>query len=173
MRDPVLRHPALPGDLHYVGRVVHAGGDLYVAGPVSGRAPGVEPVHQAVRRRQEVSERVMMVTWEEDKKHYPNHQVVACNVEAQSECAHVACTFFARLAPILCAQPVLVDKVSASELRRKVHQECVVGWVPPASATHLFVMRVPEQNLSPLSLTPRDTWWGRRVDPDLTKKPSS
>ena len=44
---------------------------------------------------------------------------VACKMEAQSEYAHVACTSCALLAPISHAQPVLVDRVSASELGRK------------------------------------------------------
>ncbi len=40
-------------------------------------------------------------------------------METQSEYVHVACTLRARLVPILHAQSVLSNKISASELRRK------------------------------------------------------
>ncbi len=40
-------------------------------------------------------------------------------MEAWSEHVHVACTFFARLVPILYAQSVLSNKISGSEIRRK------------------------------------------------------
>ena len=51
-------------------------------------------------------------------------------MEAQLEYVHVAHTFFfARSRTDLHAQSVLIGKISASELRRKLCQECVVGWV--------------------------------------------
>ncbi len=40
-------------------------------------------------------------------------------MEAQSEYAHIACTFFARSVPILYAQSVISNKISASELSQK------------------------------------------------------
>ena len=49
-------------------------------------------------------------------------------MEAQSEHAHVACAFFARVVPILHSRSVLVGKISASELSRKLIKSGVVGW---------------------------------------------
>ena len=50
----------------------------------------------------------------------PNHQWVACKMEAQSEHVRVAYTFFARLAPTCMLSRCLITKISASELRRKL-----------------------------------------------------
>ncbi len=65
------------------------------------------------------------------KKH-PNHQRWYAKMEAQSEHVHVAYihVFFARLAPDLYTQSVLVKKVSASELSPKfINRVLLVGMV--------------------------------------------
>ena len=49
----------------------------------------------------------------------PNHQRWHAKMEARSEYSHVACTFLHVWRPILHAQSMLIDKISASELSRK------------------------------------------------------
>ncbi len=49
-------------------------------------------------------------------------------MEAQSEYVHVACTFFARSAPTCMLSRCFINKISASELRRKfINTLLIVG----------------------------------------------
>ncbi len=56
---------------------------------------------------------------------------VACKMEAQSEYVHIACTFFARSAPICMLSPAqLLTKISASELSQQlIKSTLLVGFV--------------------------------------------
>ncbi len=73
-------------------------------------------------------------------------------MEAQSEYILIACTSFARLAPICMLSRCLLNKFSASELRRKfIKSAFVVGWaallVPhPGSGRLMTTMTIASGN---------------------------
>ncbi len=54
-----------------------------------------------------------------EENEIPNHQPVVCKMEAQLEYTHIAHTFLHVWHLNLYAQPMLVNKISASELSRK------------------------------------------------------
>ena len=76
-------------------------------------------------------------------------------MEAQSEHVHVARTFSHVSAPICMLGRCLVTKIPASELRRKVCQECVVGWDARKSHARTVMLAVP--SLLPSSPLPFQT----------------
>ena len=76
--------------------------------------PGLPEVSGKVKRR---------------AKPEPNHEGWKCKIEAQSEYVHIACTFFAHLAPSLYAQSMPINKISAAELSRKsIKSALLVGY---------------------------------------------
>ncbi len=66
---------------------------------------------------------------------------MACKAEAQLECIHVTYAFFARLAPISYAQPMLINKISASEPSRKsIKSALLVGYLLVLLLTLLLLL---------------------------------
>ncbi len=67
---------------------------------------------------------------------------VACKMKAQSEHVHVAYMFFLHVLYAICMlSRCLATKISASELRRKIIRECVVGWVGETASVCVCVWR--------------------------------
>ncbi len=75
----------------------------------------------------------------------PQPPTVACKMEAQPECIHIAFIhLFTRLAPELYAQSVLINKISASEPSRKlIESTLLVGSLFPAHLKCHLVLRLP------------------------------